>query len=191
MFGDLYNPIYPITPFKELMERCVDIGSNGSNKTVMEHLHMSTQKDYALVVRFTNLNSQDFEKDVRYINESEYNFFSKSKVFGGEIIFCKIGSAGQNYIMPNLNIPMTLGLNQIMITPKNIDTTYLYNYLNSDFGKEFIKNNLNGAVTKTITKHSLWKMPIMTPPIKLQNQFADFVKHIDKLKLNDMLMEVA
>ena len=29
------------------------------------------------------------------------------------------------------------------------------------------------------------------PPIELQNQFADFVKHIDKLKYNDEFMEVA
>ena len=29
------------------------------------------------------------------------------------------------------------------------------------------------------------------PPIELQNQFAEFVKHIDKLKYNDEFMEVA
>ena len=176
------NKEFPYVEFKEYMERCVDIGSNGANSIVMEHYNMTDTKDYAMVVRFTNLNSGDFVNDVKYINKEDYEFYSKSKVYGDEIIFCKIGSAGMNYIMPKLNMPVTLGLNQIMITPKNINTRYLYEYINSNEGKKYIKNNINGAVTKTITKHALWVFPIKTPPIELQNQFADIVKQIDKQK---------
>lgn len=182
MFGDMDNPKYPVHNFKEFMERCVDIGSNGSNATVVEHLNMKRTKDYAFVVRFTNLNSNDYEKDVRYIDEESYNFFRKSKVYGGEIIFCKIGSAGLNYIMPKLGMPVTLGLNQIMVAPKNINTIYLYNYLNSDFGYNYLQNHCQGAVTKSITKHTLWETPIVYPPIEEQNKFESFVKECDKLK---------
>ena len=176
------NKEFPYVEFKEYMERCVDIGSNGANSIVMEHYNMTDTKDYAMVVRFINLNSGDFVNDVKYINKEDYEFYSKSKVYGDEIIFCKIGSAGMNYIMPKLNMPVTLGLNQIMITPKNINTRYLYEYINSNEGKKYIKNNINGAVTKTITKHALWVFPIKTPPIELQNKFADIVKQIDKQK---------
>lgn len=176
------NKEFPYVEFKEYMERCVDIGSNGANSIVMEHYNMTDTKDYAMVVRFTNLNSGDFVNDVKYINKEDYEFYSKSKVYGDEIIFCKIGSAGMNYIMPKLNMPVTLGLNQIMITPKNINTRYLYEYINSNEGKKYIKNNINGAVTKTITKHALWVFPVKTPPIELQNKFADIVKQIDKQK---------
>lgn len=176
------NKEFPYVEFKEYMERCVDIGSNGANSIVMEHYNMTDTKDYAMVVRFTNLNSGDFVNDVKYINKEDYEFYSKSKVYGDEIIFCKIGSAGMNYIMPKLNMPVTLGLNQIMITPKNINTRYLYEYINSNEGKKYIKNNINGAVTKTITKHALWVFPVKTPPIELQNKFADIIKQIDKQK---------
>ena len=179
MFG---NKEFPYVEFKEYMERCVDIGSNGANSVVMEHYNMTDTKDYAMVVRFTNLNSGDFVNDVKYINKEDYEFYSKSKVYGDEIIFCKIGSAGMNYIMPILNMPVTLGLNQIMITPKNINTRYLYEYINSNEGKKYIKNNINGAVTKTITKHALWVFPIKTPPIELQNRFDQIVELIDKQK---------
>ncbi len=179
MFG---NKEFPYVEFKEYMERCVDIGSNGANSVVMEHYNMTDTKDYAMVVRFTNLNSGDFVNDVKYINKEDYEFYSKSKVYGDEIIFCKIGSAGMNYIMPKLNMPVTLGLNQIMITPKNINTRYLYEYINSNEGKKYIKNNINGAVTKTITKHALWVFPIKTPPIELQNRFDQIVELIDKQK---------
>ena len=176
------NKDFPYVQFKEYMERCVDIGSNGANAVVMEHYNMTDTKDFAMVIRFTNLNSGDFEKDVKYINKEDYEFYSKSKVYGDEIIFCKIGSAGMNYIMPKLNMPVTLGLNQIMVTPKNINTRYLYEYINSLEGKKYINNNINGAVTKTITKHALWGFPIKTPPIELQNKFAQIVEQIDKQK---------
>ena len=176
------NKDLPYVPFEEYMERCVDIGSNGANAVVMEHYNMTDEKDYAMVIRFTNLNSGDFEKDVKYFNKEDYEFFSKSKVYGNEIIFCKIGSAGMNYIMPKLDMPVTLGLNQIMVTPKDINTRYLYEYINSYEGKKYINNNINGAVTKTITKHTLWEFPIKTPSRELQNKFANIVEQIDKQK---------
>ena len=46
-----------------------------------------------------------------------------------------------------------------------------------------IQQHVRGAVTKTITKESTRKLLIYVPPIELQNQFADFVKQVDKSKL--------
>ena len=60
---------------------------------------------------------------------------------------------------------------------------YLYQYLHTDYGEFLISGCINGAVTKTITKTELKKIPVMLPPIELQNQFADFVKKINKQKL--------
>ena len=117
----------------------MDIESNGANAAIMKHYNMKNEKDYAMILRFINLNNRDFENDVKYIDKEDYEFYSKSKIFCGAIIFCKIGSAGINYIMPKLNIPVTLVLNQIMVTPKNINTRYLYEYINSNEGKQYIK----------------------------------------------------
>ena len=59
---------------------------------------------------------------------------------------------------------------------------YLYQYLHTDYGEFLISGCINGAVTKTITKTELKKIPVMLPPIELQNQFADFVASVDKSK---------
>jgi type I restriction enzyme S subunit len=40
----------------------------------------------------------------------------------------------------------------------------------------------SGATREAITKQQIENLQIIVPPIELQNQFADFVKHIDKLK---------
>lgn len=186
MFGDAReNPNgYATVPFVDLVEYMGDIGSNGSNKVVVDHLDMKDEEDYAMMVRFTNFTKNDFTDDVKYVSKEAYDFFKKSQIFGGELIICKIGSAGQNYVMPCLNRPVSLGLNQIMVRIKeNILMPYLYQYLHTDYGEFLISGCINGAVTKTITKTELKKIPIMLPPLELQNEFAEFVNHIDELKV--------
>lgn len=184
MFGDPFNNPnnYQFITFDKFMERCVDIGSNGANKTIVEHLNMKDTEDYAMMIRTINFTANDFQNNMKYIDKEDYEFFSKSKVFGGEIIFNKIGSAGINFLVPYFNRPVTLGLNIIMVTPKDINTRYLYDYLNTDFGKHQINIRTNGAVTKSIQKTKLKEIPIMYPKIELQNKYNDIVKQIDKQK---------
>lgn len=186
MFGDAReNPNgYTTVPFIDIVEYMGDIGSNGANKVVVDHLDMKDEEDYAMMVRFTNFTKNDFTDDVKYVSKETYDFFKKSQIFGGELIICKIGSAGQNYVMPYLNRPVSLGLNQIMVRIKeNILMPYLYQYLHTDYGEFLISGCINGAVTKTITKTELKKIPVMLPPMELQNEFAEFVKQVDKSKV--------
>lgn len=186
MFGDARENSngYDLVPFEDIVEYMGDIGSNGANKVVVEHLDMKDEEDYALMVRFTNLTKNDFKDDVKFVSKEAYDFFKKSQIFGGELIICKIGSAGLNYIMPCLNRPVSLGLNQIMVRiTDNILMPYLYQYLHTDYGEYLISGCINGAVTKTITKTELKKIPIMLPPVKLQAQYATFVQQVEKLKV--------
>ena len=176
--------ICSMVPFIDIVEYMGDIGSNGANKVVVDHLEMKDEEDYAMMVRFTNFTKNDFTDDVKYVSKEAYDFFKKSQIFGGELIICKIGSAGQNYVMPYLNRPVSLGLNQIMVRIKdNILMPYLYQYLHTDYGEFLISGCINGAVTKTITKTELKKIPVMLPPMELQNEFAEFVHQVNKSKL--------
>ena len=186
MFGDARkNPNkYDTVSFIDIVEYMGDIGSNGANKVVVDHLDMKDKEDYAMMVRFTNFTKNDFTDDVKYVSKEAYDFFKKSQIFGGELIICKIGSAGQNYVMPYLNRPVSLGLNQIMVRIKdNILMPYLYQYLHTDYGEFLISGCINGAVTKTITKTELKKIPVMLPPMELQREFVAFVEQVDKSKL--------
>ena len=186
MFGDARkNPNkYDTVSFIDIVEYMGDIGSNGANKVVVDHLDMKDKEEYAMMVRFTNFTKNDFTDDVKYVSKEAYDFFKKSQIFGGELIICKIGSAGQNYVMPYLNRPVSLGLNQIMVRIKdNILMPYLYQYLHTDYGEFLISGCINGAVTKTITKTELKKIPVMLPPMELQREFVAFVEQVDKSKV--------
>ena len=186
LFGDMKtNPnSYEVVRFEDCIEYMGDIGSNGANSVVVEHLDMKDEEDYALMVRFLNFTKNDFTDDVKYVSKEAYGFFKKSQIFGGELIICKIGSAGQNYVMPYLNRPVSLGLNQIMVRiNKKVLMPYMYQYLHTEYGQMLIDSCINGAVTKSITKTELKKIPVVIPPIELQKQFTAFVEQTDKSKL--------
>jgi type I restriction enzyme, S subunit len=184
MFGDpLTNPKgWEVKRFGDYISYLADIGSNGANKLVSEKLEMSDNEDYALMIRTTNLSRNDFKNNVKFVSKEVYDFFRKSQVFGGEMIMNKIGSAGDFWIMPNLNRPVSLGLNQFLIRITNIELKYVYYFLSSDFGKRQIKSKLNGATTKSITKSAVKDLPLLAPPNKIQLQFSESVKLIESQK---------
>lgn len=186
MFGDQFvNPNgFEVVSFEQCINYIGDIGSNGANATISAHLKMSDKEDFALMVRTLNFTANDFNKNAKYVSKEVYDFFKKSQIFGGELIFNKIGSAGINFLMPYLNRPVSLGLNQIVVRIKdNVNMTYLYVLLNTEYGKYQIKSRIQGAVTKSITKGAIKNIPILFPPIELQNRFAEFVQQVDKQKL--------
>ena len=166
----------------DFLEVLVDVGSNGGNDWVSANIKMKDEEDYALMIRTVNLNKNDFENNLKYVSEETYNLFKKTKVYGGEIIMNKIGSAGEFWLMPYLNRPVSLGLNQLMMTFKNLDKFYFYFYFSTNYGKKLINSKLNGATTKSITKTALRDLDILYPPMELQNQFAERVSVIEAQK---------
>ena len=66
-----------------------------------------------------------------------------------------------------------------VLKPHNdLNIEYLENALNfTDLSSE-----VNGTTRQKLTQASMRKIKILGPPIKLQNQFADFVKQVDKSK---------
>ena len=166
----------------DFLEILVDVGSNGGNDWVSANIKMKDEEDYALMIRTINLNKNDFENNLKYVSEETYNLFKKTKVYGGEIIMNKIGSAGEFWLMPYLNRPVSLGLNQLMMTFKNLDKFYFYFYFSTNYGKKLINSKLNGATTKSITKTALRDLDILYPPMELQNLFAERVAVIEAQK---------
>lgn len=185
MFGDIeLNPKgWNKALMGDYMTLLTDFSANGSYEYLDSNVIMYDEPNYALMVRTTDLEKNDFENDVKYIDEKAYNILSKSKVYGNEIIMNKIGSAGKVYLMPVLNRPVSLGRNAFMFRyNEEINIIFLYHLLISEYGTKEIQQHVRGAVTKTITKDAARSVKIIIPPIELQNQFASFVEQTDKSK---------
>ncbi len=142
----------------DAIEILTDFHANGSYESIAQVFELLDSKNYAYMIRSTDLESNNFTDNVKYITEKAYNYLNKSKLFGGELIINKIGSPGKSYLCPNLDVPMSLGMNLFMIRlRKNIDfdEKYLWVYLNSKYGNAMIMRKVNGTVPLTIDKEAI------------------------------------
>lgn len=170
-------------PMGDYMTVLTDFSSNGSYKTLDSGVTMYDEPNYAWMVRTTDLESGDMTA-IKYIDEEAYELLAKSKIYGGEIIMNKIGSAGKIYLMPQIDTPASLGRNAFMFRyDERINVKFLYHLLTSEYGQREIQQYVRGAVTKTITKNDVRAVLIIVPPIELQNEFESFVKQVDKSKV--------
>ena len=186
LFGDplINEKGWTVSKLGEYMTLLTDFSSNGSYELLDSNVVMYDEPNYAIMVRTTDLESGNLSDGVKYIDRNAYELLAKSKIYGGELIMNKIGSAGKIYVMPKIDRPASLGRNAFMFRfDERLNMTYLYSLLTSDYGTAEIQQYVRGAVTKTITKESTRSIRIIVPPIALQEQFAAFVKQTDKSKL--------
>ena len=134
-----------------------------------------------LVLRSGNIQNSKlvFSDNVRVTTNVREKLFVKEN----DILMCsRNGSArlvGKVAMIPKLDEEITFGAFMTIIRSKN------YSYLFTYFQLEAFRQQLQSAKTTTInqiTKKMLDEIKIPLPPIELQNQFADFVKQVDKLK---------
>lgn len=135
--------------------------------------------------------------DILYIKVSDMNlsgnekYITTSKTFVSKyiagktiipensVIFPKRGGAiGTNKKRIN-QCEICIDLNTMAVTPKTeLNIQYLYQYfLNIDMGTLY-----NGSSVPQINNKDIEPLTIIMPPIELQNEFAEFVKLIDKSK---------
>ena len=141
MFG---NPVnnekgFVKAPMGDYMTLLTDFSSNGSYKTLDSGVTMYDEPNYAWMVRTTDLESGDMTS-IKYIDENAYELLAKSKIYGGEIIMNKIGSAGKIYLMPQIDMPASLGRNAFMFRyDDRINVKFLYHLLTSEYGQREIQ----------------------------------------------------
>lgn len=142
----------------DLYSTFTDFHSNGSYEVIAQHFKLLDERDYAYMVRTTDLEKENYIDSVKYVTKSTYEFLSKSKVFGGELLINKIGSPGRTFLMPKLNIPVSLGMNLFLLRIKNnenISEELIYLFFNSEIGKNIIERKINGTVPLTIDKEAI------------------------------------
>ena len=115
------------------------------------------------------------EKDAEQINK-------RSKVDKGDILLPMIGTVGGAVIVevePNFCIK---NVALIKFTKSDISNIFVREYLNSDAVNTIFESVKNGGTQKFVGLGTIRNLPISIPPISLQNEFAEFVKLIDKSK---------
>ena len=149
--------------FSTIIEILTDFHSNGSYEAIAKEFELLDSPNYAYMVRTTDLETENYTDNVKYVTKKCYNFLSKSKVYGGELLINKIGAPGRTYLMPHLNRPVSLGMNLFMIRLKKdsgFNESFLYVFFNTKIGERVILRKVNGTVPLTIDKESIKSLSI-------------------------------
>ena len=64
-----------------------------------------------------------------------------------------------------------------------INPRFICHYINSEYGKKYVRDNSAGAAQQNFGATALSKLPICIPPIELQDKYIRFVEQTDKSKL--------
>ena len=99
----------------------------------------------------------------------------------GDILLAKNGTTGIAAIVDRDEI-FDIYVSLALLRPIDIDSVYLWAAINSAQTKQQFDSSLKGIGVPNLHLGEIKKAKIIVPPIELQNEFADFVKQIDKSK---------
>ena len=143
----------------DICEVVTDYVANGSFASLRKNVEYLKNPNYARLIRLVDFHSNFCETSAIYISKESYNFLSKSKLYGGDIIISNVGNIGELFLAPNLSIPMSLAPNCIMVRT-NQNNKYIYYYFCSDKGKAKLKSLASGSAIQKFNKTDFKKLEI-------------------------------
>lgn len=148
-----------------------DYVANGSFASLKENVKLYESENYAVFIRNTDLKAGTFPV---FVDAHSYNFLSKTKLSGGEIIISNVGDVGSVHFCPVLNRPMTLGNNVIMI---KADEKQYYAFLYLCFkyfsGHHSIDGITGGSAMPKFNKTDFKGIKIITPSSQILSRFDE------------------
>ncbi|NSL68914.1 restriction endonuclease subunit S [Bacillus toyonensis] len=129
--------------------------------------------------------------DIAYIDKETHDKMGKSSLRNRDILMTKTGrintensSLGRAAMFLGEDDSANINGHVYLIRlQKEIVHEFVLFILTTDEYREYIRSVCVGGIDKRqINKEHLEEFPIILPPIKLQNQFSDFVKQVNKLK---------
>ena len=121
----------------------------------------------------------------QFISEKDYlHFNDRSRIDDGDILMPMIGTIGGAIIVKKDREFSIKNVALIKFTKDNtkINRTFILYILNSDSMNNYFELTKKGGTQKFMALGVIRNIPIIVPPIELQNEFAKFVNQIDKSK---------
>lgn len=123
--------------------------------------------------------------DCSLISESDYEKINmRSKVDNGDILMPMIGTVGKPVIV---DIDADFAIKNVALIKFCDDTRvsniYVKNLLESDYFDNAVMSRIRGGTQKFLALGDIRKLEVLIPDMKTQQEFADFVQEIDKLKV--------
>lgn len=145
------------------------------------------------VIMFRNQNIKEDYLDTSDIVHIEPEFASKYKtktLKKDDLLIVRTGYPGVACLVPE-QYEGCQTFTTLIARLKNTNTInprFVCHYINSEYGRKYVKDNSAGAAQQNFGATALSKLPICMPPVELQNEYIDFVEQTDKSKFYNYLM---
>ena len=159
-----------------------DYVANGSFASLRENVKTYKEENYALMVKTQDF-SNDFTRGLTYTDQKGFDYLQKSRLYGGELMLSNIGaSIGKAFIIPTMNIRMTLAPNAIVVKCLDaIMTEYLRCFILSYYGQKMLSDFTAGTAMPKFSKTQLRSTLIPVPPYSEQRRIIEKIKQLDVL----------
>ncbi len=158
------------------------IGPFGSS--LKNECFVAKEDGYCMVYEQKHAIQKTMSVETRYVNQKKYKELERFAINGGDIIVSCRGTIGETYIVP---IDAPLGIMHPSIMKIRLkESAYnkvFFNYLLQRVLKRHEKKANGSGIKMAITATVLGKETFIVPPLALQNEFAAFVKELDKSKV--------
>lgn len=120
---------------------------------------------------------------VDYISIDEYErIIKRCNPEKNDILISCSGTIGRVTTV-QIDEKFTLVRSVALVKPKdNVNAKFLENYLRTDYMKAFMIKRANASSQANLFIGQIKELPILLPPLELQNKFAEIVKKIEALK---------
>jgi type I restriction enzyme S subunit len=122
------------------------------------------------------------DTDLIYIKPEFAAKYESKKLKENDIIAMRTGYPGIACLVPRKYEGCQTFTTLIVRLKAENNPRFVCSYINSDLGKRFIESGKVGVAQQNFGAKSLAKMPIKIAPKELQDDYADFVKQVDKSK---------
>ena len=127
----------------------------------------------------------DYETN-KFISVEDYEqLIRRTPIEIGDVLVSAVGSFGHPAVVRN-GRPFCFQRHIAYLKPRHdlVDSNYLHAVLLSDEAQRYMERCAKGVAQRTVTLKSFREMKIPVPPMSLQEEFAAFVQHVDKLRFD-------
>ena len=129
-------------------------------------------------------NNQLIHDNIKKIDPEIEKKYKRTRLEGNELLITVRGTTGNSVITNEKcnGFNVTRGIAVIRPEKKVINIFYLNEFLKSPLSQKYIKDHTRGATLQQINIKDLKIMPILLPPLPLQNKFTNIVQQVEHLR---------
>ena len=130
-------------------------------------------------------NATVIDDNIKYITDDIYEKIKRYTITSNDVYLTNVGEKlGMAGTIPEKfnNANLTENAVKLIFDNSIINKVYLAYYLNSDVGQKYILERKLSVGVPKLAIFRIESLPLILPPIELQNKFENFVNEVDKLK---------